>query len=175
MLFMGQEWGASTPFLFFTEHTPELGRLVTEGRRKEFAHFPEFRDPEAAAQFPTRKALRPSEGSKLDWSELTEHAHAGVLALCRECLRLRASDAAFRPDTRDGWSADVVDGAVAIRCEDGAHSWLLLATLNRACQVSLAAMTFADLTMAAVAPRSLLECAHFGGWGRSVPTFHERC
>src|SRR4029079_14880172 len=45
LLFQGQEFAASTPFLYFTDHQPELGRLVTEGRREEFKHFPAFSDP----------------------------------------------------------------------------------------------------------------------------------
>ena len=44
LLFMGQEWAASTPFHFFTDHHEELGRLVTEGRRQEMARF-RRRDP----------------------------------------------------------------------------------------------------------------------------------
>src|SRR5262249_3277947 len=39
LLFMGQEWACSSPFRFFTDHQPELGRMVTEGRRREFRHF----------------------------------------------------------------------------------------------------------------------------------------
>ena len=49
LLFMGQEWAASTPFLYFTDHHAELGRLVTEGRRDEFRHFAAFSDPLARA------------------------------------------------------------------------------------------------------------------------------
>ncbi len=45
LLFMGQEWSASTPFQFFTDHNPELGQLVTAGRRQEFRKFAAFRDP----------------------------------------------------------------------------------------------------------------------------------
>ncbi len=103
MVFMGQEWAASTPFRFFADHHAELGQLVTEGRRKEFAHFPQFSDPATAATIPDPQSAETWEGSKLNWSELTEHAHASTLALCRECLRLRARHAAFRPATREGW------------------------------------------------------------------------
>jgi maltooligosyltrehalose trehalohydrolase len=45
LLFMGQEWAASSPFLYFTDHEPELGSKVTEGRRSEFSAFPAFADP----------------------------------------------------------------------------------------------------------------------------------
>ena len=48
LLFMGQEWTASTPFLYFTDHNEALGRLVTEGRRREFGRFAAFADPAVA-------------------------------------------------------------------------------------------------------------------------------
>ncbi len=52
LLFMGQEWAASTPFLFFTDHEPELGEKVRHGRRHEFRHHPSSRDPAQAARIP---------------------------------------------------------------------------------------------------------------------------
>ena len=52
MLFMGQEWAASSPFLFFTDHEATLGELVVEGRRREFVRFSTFNDPEARAADP---------------------------------------------------------------------------------------------------------------------------
>ena len=60
LLFMGQEWAASTPFLFFTDFEPELGARVAEGRRREFADFPAFATPEAA-----RRDSRSSGGRHL--------------------------------------------------------------------------------------------------------------
>jgi maltooligosyltrehalose trehalohydrolase len=168
MVFMGQEWAASTPFRFFTDHTPELGKLVSEGRRKEFAHFPQFSDPEAAALIPDPQSAKTWECSKLNWSEITKHAHAGVLALCRECLHLRVTHAAFRPDTREGWSVGVVDGAVALRCEDGMHAWLLLATLNGACQVHLSGHDLCRLDDGGQwRPVLFSNALHFGGSGQN--------
>jgi maltooligosyltrehalose trehalohydrolase len=80
MLFMGQEIAASTPFLYFTDHEPELGRMVTEGRRREFEAFAweDVPDPQARDTF---------ERSKLDWGDVERNAE--VLALYRELLRLR--------------------------------------------------------------------------------------
>src|SRR5690606_41739661 len=49
LLFMGQEWAASTPFQYFTDHHGELGRLVSEGRRREFRDFPDFTELAPAA------------------------------------------------------------------------------------------------------------------------------
>ena len=59
LLFMGEETASRTPFLFFTDHRPELADAVREGRRNEFARFPAFRDPAQRAsasltQMPTR-------------------------------------------------------------------------------------------------------------------------
>ena len=85
MLFMGEEWAASSPFQFFTSHPePELGRATAEGRITEFermgwdpAVVPDPQDPETFAR------------SKLDWSEATDGRHARLLASYRELGRLR--------------------------------------------------------------------------------------
>lgn len=87
MLFQGEEWGASTPFLYFTQHEdPELGRAVSEGRVSEFETFgweaSQIPDPQNAATF---------ERSKLDWEECAEEPHAGVLEWHRNLIRLRRS------------------------------------------------------------------------------------
>jgi maltooligosyltrehalose trehalohydrolase len=63
LLFMGQEWAASTPFLFFTDHPPELGRLVTKGRRREFRRFTAFADPSSRERFPIRRTSRRMSGA----------------------------------------------------------------------------------------------------------------
>ncbi len=67
MLFMGQEWAAESPFLFFTEHEVELGRKITEGRRKEFALFPEFADETLREKIPDPQSPTTFENSKLNW------------------------------------------------------------------------------------------------------------
>ena len=58
MLFMGQEWAASSPFLFFTDHEAALGELVIEGRRREFVRFSSFGDPAARERIPSPQAER---------------------------------------------------------------------------------------------------------------------
>ena len=85
MLFQGEEWAASTPFLYFTDHKdPALGAAVREGRRSEFAAFgwrpEEIPDPQDPATF---------ERSKLQWSEVGEPPHDEVLAWHRDLLALR--------------------------------------------------------------------------------------
>ncbi|HEY3036211.1 MAG TPA: malto-oligosyltrehalose trehalohydrolase, partial [Streptosporangiaceae bacterium] len=93
MLFMGEEWGASTPWQYFTDHTdPGLARAVTAGRRAEFADFgwgaADVPDPQDEATF-----LR----SKLDWSELERGCHAELLQWYRELIALRRA----RPELTD--------------------------------------------------------------------------
>jgi malto-oligosyltrehalose trehalohydrolase len=87
MLFMGEEWGAGTPWQYFTDHTdPELARAVAVGRRSEFAAFgwdaAEVPDPQAEATFLC---------SKLDWLELDREGHRELLAWYRELIALRRS------------------------------------------------------------------------------------
>ncbi len=52
LIFMGEEFATASPFLFFTDHGPDLAGLVTEGRRREFAKFPAFADPETRERIP---------------------------------------------------------------------------------------------------------------------------
>lgn len=84
LLFMGQEWAATTPFQFFTDHDAELGPLVSEGRKSEFKDFPGFEGEVPDPQDPTT-----FERSKLDWSERDGGDHARTLALYRPLLALR--------------------------------------------------------------------------------------
>ncbi|MGY1916544.1 malto-oligosyltrehalose trehalohydrolase [Blastococcus sp. SYSU DS0973] len=85
MLFMGEEWGATTPWQFFTSHPePELGKATAEGRIGEFAEHgwdpdvvPDPQDPETFTR------------SKLDWSELSQEPHERLLAVHRSLLALR--------------------------------------------------------------------------------------
>jgi maltooligosyltrehalose trehalohydrolase len=102
MLFAGEEWAASTPFLYFTDHQDfDLGRAVSEGRRREFASFgwdPEsIPDPQDQATF---------ERSRLDWSELNRSPHAEILDWHRRLIALRpvlSGPAGVEFDEEAGW------------------------------------------------------------------------
>jgi malto-oligosyltrehalose trehalohydrolase len=72
LFFMGEEWQASTPFQFFCDFEPELGHAVTEGRRKEFWHMPEFSDPKSRNTIPDPCAESTFLNSKLNWAELEQ-------------------------------------------------------------------------------------------------------
>jgi maltooligosyltrehalose trehalohydrolase len=92
MLFMGEEWGAGTPWQYFTDHPdPGLARAVAEGRRAEFAAHGwagGVPDPQDEATF---------LHSKLDWAEVGREPHAGLLAWYRELIALRRG----RPELTD--------------------------------------------------------------------------
>ena len=94
LLFQGEEWAASTPFQYFTSHPdPDLGRAVSEGRRREFSAFgwdpTDVPDPQDPATF---------ERSVLDWSEPERGEHRAVLDWYRDLIALRSQE----PDLTDG-------------------------------------------------------------------------
>ncbi len=127
LLWMGQEWAASTPFLYFTDHPEPLGRLVTEGRRREFARFSAFTDPEARARIPDPQAETTFLASRLAWEEAGRMPHAGVLALYRELLALRHGEPALRRRDRAGFGVAELGGrALALRRESSEDGALLL-------------------------------------------------
>jgi maltooligosyltrehalose trehalohydrolase len=112
LLFEGEEFAASTPFLYFAHHDdPQMAKSVSEGRRREFAAFgwspDEIPDPEKRETF---------ERSKLDWSEIHEGYHAEMLDWYRKLIHLRHT----LPSLNDG---DLGHIAVAF---DEDHRWLTM-------------------------------------------------
>ncbi len=89
LLFMGQEWAAPEPFLYFTDHSEPLGRLVTEGRRREFAHFEAFTNPKDVEKIPDPQAKETFLRSKLDWSKMAAGDHAACRRWYQALLQLR--------------------------------------------------------------------------------------
>jgi maltooligosyltrehalose trehalohydrolase len=92
MLFMGEEWNASSPFLFFVDFSddPELSRAVRDGRRREFSRFAAFNDPKKSERIPDPTTLATFEKSKLNWAEAASGAGAKKRAMMRDLLHLRA-------------------------------------------------------------------------------------
>jgi maltooligosyltrehalose trehalohydrolase len=104
LLFQGEEWGARSPFLYFTDvQDAALGERITAGRRQEFAAFAwsaEIPDPLDAASF---------QRSKLDWSELGLQLHADLLRWYTDLIRIRQSKPHWSKPTK----ADVQFDAAA--------------------------------------------------------------
>jgi maltooligosyltrehalose trehalohydrolase len=121
MLFMGEEFGAATPFLFFCDFHGELADAVREGRRKEFASFARFADPATREKIPDPNALETFEASRLDWACLEKPEHADWLDHYRRLIALRrlkivprldghARASQFRAIGREGVEVDWVFG-----------------------------------------------------------------
>jgi maltooligosyltrehalose trehalohydrolase len=123
MLFQGEEWAASSPFFYFTDHqSPDLARAVREGRQAEFAAFgwapQEVPDPQAPSTF---------RASVLDWHEREREPHAAMLQFYRALIALRRA------------SPDLLDGdlqRVEVACDE-TLGWLTMRRGAVALQVNL--------------------------------------
>ena len=130
LLFMGQEWAASTPFLFFTDHHEELGRQVTAGRREEFSAFAAFRDPMTRGRIPDPQEARTFERSRLCWNESGQSPHLEVRRLYQRLLALRRDMP--RP-ARQQFSARALDQhtvALSLSPSRNARGHLVIARLS---------------------------------------------
>ncbi len=121
LLFMGQEWATSAPFQFFTDFAPDFGAHVTEGRRREFAAFPEFA-PETGRRIPNPQAISTFEASRLCWSEPRAADHAAVLALHRSLLALRAGQPALQGSDATSCEAHALDDSTVLIVRHPAHA-----------------------------------------------------
>ncbi len=92
LLFMGQEWAASTPFLYFSGYTDELAEAVAHGRRQEFAKFEDFADPEKRERIPDPNDADTFKASMIDPTEMSQADHAAWLHLHRVLLGLRRAE-----------------------------------------------------------------------------------
>ncbi|MEO7724857.1 MAG: malto-oligosyltrehalose trehalohydrolase [Chthoniobacterales bacterium] len=132
LMMMGQEWAASTPFLYFTDHNPELGKKITEGRREEFRSFSAFRAPATRTGIPDPQAAETFIGSKLDWEEPKCGRHAEVLRLYREFLRLRRESPVLQDRSRGNFVVlPPHEEVLCLRFGKGqAEQWMILADLT---------------------------------------------
>lgn len=126
MLFMGQEWAARTPFPFFTDLPGEVGENLARSRLREFRERGALYSAEMLAQMPDPQAPSTFQAAKLNWTEREQPEHRCILALYRECLRLRATHPIFQSPSRDRWSVDKLrDTTLALHWRDRAGEWLL--------------------------------------------------
>jgi maltooligosyltrehalose trehalohydrolase len=121
MLFQGEEFGAATPFQYFTNHSdPELGAAVSKGRREEFASFgwkpDDVPDPQDAATF---------NASRLNWSEPDHPSHRDLLTWYRSLIALRRATPALNSGNLEAVHVDFSEadrwlvlyrGDIAIAC-----------------------------------------------------------
>jgi maltooligosyltrehalose trehalohydrolase len=133
MLFQGQEWNSSAPFVFFADHNPELRPKVRQGRIEFLSQFPRFATPEIRDLLLDPGAPETAAACRLDWSEPGQPAHQAVLALHRDLLALRHSDPVI---AAQGERGVLIDGAVlgpeclVLRYTAGGDDRLLLVNLG---------------------------------------------
>jgi maltooligosyltrehalose trehalohydrolase len=146
LFFMGQEWAASTPFLYFTDHNPELGKLVTEGRRREFSRFRAFSDPHGRESIPDPQDQRTFESSRLVWAERDREPHAGILRLHQELLKMRRAEPALRTIMRSPkLEIEAIGDSIALRRASGPDALLVLARLTGGGQLDASGSALARL------------------------------
>jgi maltooligosyltrehalose trehalohydrolase len=135
MLFQGQEFASSAPFLYFADHKPELAESIETGRREFLAQFPSLKDPELVASLPSPVDPATFERCKLDSSERDRHAQA--YALHRDLLALRRSDPVLRRAGRQRPDGAVLSStAFLLRYRDGSDGDRLL-LVNLGCDLDL--------------------------------------
>ncbi|HYD30035.1 MAG TPA: malto-oligosyltrehalose trehalohydrolase, partial [Azospirillaceae bacterium] len=125
MLFMGEEWASAQPFPFFCDFGPDLAEAVRQGRRAEFAKFPEFQNPEARARIPDPTDAATFGSTRLDWDAVSAPQHATALAWHRRVLTVRRKEVVPRLPgiTGDAATCEVFEGTglrVSWRMGDGA-------------------------------------------------------
>jgi maltooligosyltrehalose trehalohydrolase len=143
MLFQGEEWGASTPFLYFTGHEEAgLALAVSEGRKREFAAFGWAPD-----EIPDPQAIETFERSKLNWDELAREPHGEILVWHRDLIRLRARYPELCDGRMDlvGVSFDetapwlkLTRGRVTVACNLSAAEQSLTIESGASCRIAMA-------------------------------------
>ncbi len=135
LLFMGEEWGSRQPFPFFCDFGPDLAATVRDGRRREFAGFPEFSTPESRAHIPDPAAIETFLSAKLDWQSLDTAEGAAWYTFYRRLLNLRRQEIIPRLRTmqpgENQWQAIGKSGLVVRWPLQTGEGLLLFANLGR--------------------------------------------
>jgi len=161
MLFQGQEFAASTPFLYFADHAAPLGDLVREGRMKFLSQFPALATMETRGCLADPGAETSFERSKLDHAEREDHPEA--VALHRDLLALRRVDPVFAAQ-----QSDAIQGAVL-----GAAAFVLRFSGERHGDRVLVVNLGADLDLHVI-PEPLLAPAAGTHWTVAWSSEHPR-
>ncbi|HEV2529126.1 MAG TPA: malto-oligosyltrehalose trehalohydrolase [Thermomicrobiales bacterium] len=135
LIWMGQEFRASAPFQYFTDHEPGLGKLVTEGRRKEFAHFQSFG---GETEVPDPQAESTFRDSTLDLSE--RETNGDTYELYQDLLHLIRDDEVLAQRDRAGSVALAKDDVILLYRQNGDAHRLLLANFGPETRFTLAGL-----------------------------------
>jgi maltooligosyltrehalose trehalohydrolase len=125
LLFMGQEFDASTPFRFFADHDGDRAELVWQGRREFVRQFTHYALPAAQERIANPADIATFEGSKLDPADRVRNR--GTLDLYRDLLRIRREDPVISRQTRENLDGAVLaERALLLRWIDDTHGDRLL-------------------------------------------------
>jgi maltooligosyltrehalose trehalohydrolase len=175
LLFMGQEWGASSPFLYFTDHGGELGEMVSAGRQKEFwnAGLNQTVAPETV---PDPQAEGTYLRSKLRWEEIAQSPHAETLEFYRHWLYQRRAWLHGDATQRSNWKVKAFKNTVVVRYEiPGGPVRLLIGALVAGPRFSLqgeAWLTPSSGTGWRLVTESAPTCLDASGQGMMSPATH---
>lgn len=165
MLFMGEEWGETNPFLYFIDHTdPELVALVREGRRKEFAAM------HHSTQAPDPKDKQTFDQSKLNWSLAQVQQNAVLLTYYKRLISLRKKHPALQNDELGllGTQLFADQSCLLIERKTTDESELLLCALNFSASVRQV-----PLSTGLILERSII-CSSDSQWlGPGIPTLEK--
>jgi maltooligosyltrehalose trehalohydrolase len=117
LMFMGEEWGETRPFAYFTDFHGELAEAVREGRRREFAAFGAFADPAQRAAIPDPNAESTFEASRIDWAKRDSDAGQSWLQFVAGLLKLRRQEVVPHLERAPGHGGKIVaadDGLIAV-------------------------------------------------------------
>lgn len=145
MLFMGDEWAADEPFLFFTDHHGELAEAVRNGRRAEFAAFSAFADEQKRASIPDPNHVDTFNASRPDFAEFQYRQDGSWVQLYRQLLALRRDEIVPRLDGARAMGAQVIgEKAVTARWRlgDGSELRIDLSLNNQPLAYSLADLAY---------------------------------
>jgi maltooligosyltrehalose trehalohydrolase len=130
MLFQGEEFGSSAPFLYFADHAPELSKLVRKGRGEFLAQFPSLADQKAQASLSDPSEPSTFERSRLDFDERAKPGHREQYALHRDLIALRQCDPVLSAGDARVDGAVLTDSAFVIRFFSGDADRLLVVNLG---------------------------------------------
>jgi maltooligosyltrehalose trehalohydrolase len=143
LLFMGEEFAASTPFYFFSDHNEHLGPLVTDGRRNEFSGFRVFQRDDLRSLIPDPQDAASFQACVLDLSE--RERHGGVYRWYQDLLRLRREDPVLRVQDRSRIEVTpLAFSAIAVHRWTDAGNRLLIANFGPKLDVSVAQLPGAE-------------------------------
>ena len=130
LVFMGQEWATHSPFLYFTDHPDELGKLISEGRQKDFKEFYEGCNPAKIDAIPDPQDEKTFLDSKLDWELLNVSKHQQIYQIHQKFLSYRKQWLTSSLRERNQWEATPLNEMIRIYYQGDHYDLLVISGLR---------------------------------------------